>query len=219
MRSRFAIGFILCTVGCSEPRLEFHVVRSADSPIKTEMVDSAPCEDCVPRSWSAHDGSLVALQVERQPFLSVPAGRLSEPEIVHGRWLYRPYCDSFSLSFSLAISLEEMTEIAQKFGGLPAVAIVNDRVIDAGRHMMSGGTVALAFTDKQRAIDVAEWLDASPTFREEDDSWRNQVREQQSAIFQELFSNPEELERFAAEHGLVAQDLDREELAAQLFCP
>jgi hypothetical protein len=114
MRSQFAIAFVLCAVGCSEPRLEFHVIRSADSPIKTEMVVSVPCQDCVPQSWSAHDGTVIALQVERQPFLSLPARRLSEPEIVHGKWLYRPYCDSFTLSFRLAISLEQMTEIAEK---------------------------------------------------------------------------------------------------------
>jgi hypothetical protein len=78
------------------------------------MVVSVPCQDCVPQSWSAHDGTVIALQVERQPFLSLPARRLSEPEIVHGKWLYRPYCDSFTLSFRLAISLEQMTEIAEK---------------------------------------------------------------------------------------------------------
>lgn len=97
--------------------------------------------------------------------------------------------------------------------------MIDDRVIDAGRHMMSGEAVTLSFTEKQRALDAAALLDASPTFREEDDSWRKDVREQQGAILDELFSNPEELHRFASKHGLAAQDLDREELAAQLFCP
>jgi hypothetical protein len=213
------MAFVLCALGCSEPQLEFHVVRGADSPIKTEIVESAPCEHCVPQTWLAHDGSLIALQVERQPFLSVSAHRLSEPEIVHGKWLYRPYCDSFSLSFRLGISLAEMTKISAKYSGLPAVAIVNGRTIDAGRHMVSGETITLAFTERQRAIDAAELLGASPSFREEDDSWREDVRQQQLAILEELFANPEQLRRLASEHDLVAEDLSREELAAQLFCP
>jgi len=149
----------------------------------------------------------------------VSTHRLSEPEIVHGKWLYRPYCDSYTLSFRLAISLEQMTEISENFGGLPAVAVIDNRVVDAGRQMMSGEAVTLSFTEKQRALDAAELLDASPTFREEDDSWRSEAREKQGAILEELFSSPEQLDRFASKHGLAAQDLDREELAAQLFCP
>ena len=219
MRSQYAIVFVLCALGCFEPRLEFHVVRSADSPIKTEVVEPGPCEDCVAQSWLAHDGTRVALQIERQPFLSVPAHRLSEAEIVHGKWLYRPYCDSFTLSFRLSISLAEMTDIAEKYSVLPAVAIVNDRVIDAGRHMVSGETVALAFTERQGAIEAAGSLRASPALREKDDSWREDVRRQQLEILKELFADPEKLRRFASESGLAVEGLKKEELAAQLFCP
>jgi hypothetical protein len=219
MRSQYAIASVFFALGCSEPRLEFHTVRSADSPIKTELVEPTPCADCVAQSWTAHDGTRVALQIERDPFLSVPAHRLSEPEIVHGKWLYRPYCDSFTLSFRLSISLGEMTEIDRNHSSLPAVAMVDGRTIDAGRHMLSGETVTLAFTERHAASTTAEMLGASPAYREEDDSWREDVQRQQLQILDEIFADPEKLRLLASESGLAVEDVNREELAANLFCP
>jgi hypothetical protein len=218
-RIQYAIVLVLSALACSERRLEFHAVHAADSPIKSEIVEPRPCEDCVAKSWIAHDGARVALQIERKPFLSVPAHRLSQPEIVHGKWLYRPYCDSFTLSFRLGISLKEMTNLAKNHSELPAVAIVNGRAIDAGRHMISGETVALAFTERQGAIDAAELLAASPTYREEDDSWRADVRRRQREILDEIFADPEKLSLLASNSGVAVADLDKEELAANLFCP
>ena len=145
--------------------------------------------------------------------------QLSEPEIVHGKGLYRPYCDSFWLSFRLSISLEEMIEVAQTYGGLPAVAMINDRAVDAGQHMVGGETVTLSFGERQGAISAAGLLGASPSFREADDSWREDARQQQLALLEELFANPDELRRFASKHELVAENLNRDQLAAELFCP
>ena len=216
MRSRYVIVLVFCTLGCSERRLEFHAVHAADSPIQSEVVQPGQCEDCVSQSWIAHNGKPVALQIERDPFLSVPAHRLSQPVIAHVKGVFRPYCDSFTLSFKLAISLAEMTDIAKNHSELPAVAIVDGRAIDAGRRMLNGETVTLSFAERKDAIDAARMLGASPTYREADDSSRADVLRRQ---LDETFANPERLNLLASKMGVAVADLNKEEVAAKLFCP
>lgn len=206
--------------GCSEPRLDLYLIRSASSPVKSETVEPTPCEDCVARTWVEHDGTEIDLQVERDPYLSIPATQLSDAEIVHAKWIYRPYCDSFSLSFRLRISLAEMTDVADKVGDLPTLAIVRGRPVDAGRHIIRGETVTLAFGAEQQAVDMARVLGSSPDLREADDSWRAEVRQRDLATLEELFGSPDKLRRLAQEHGLQADAFKNvDDLASQLFCP
>lgn len=222
MRIHFSLVLALWALGCSEPHIDLHLIRSADSPLKTHPIEPTRCENCAAYSWVWADGASVGLQVEAAPYLSLPAGRLSDAEIVHSQWLYRPHCESFTLTFRVGMSLAEMTKLAEQFGGLPTAAMVNGAVLDVqgeGREMLNGETLTLAFGAKQEAVEAAESLGASPHFREADDSWRAGAIEQRREMLDELFSNPEQLQRLADEHGLRVEDLDKERFSAQLFCP
>jgi len=166
-----------------------------------------------------HGGTKVDLRVERDPYLSIPANRLSDAEIVHQRGLYQPYCDNFSLLLRVRTSLAEIAEIVENFGGLPTVAIIQGQAVDAGRHIFQGETLSLTFADRQRAIRTAELIGASPIFLEADDDWQKEARQRDLENLKKILENPEELRRFAEETGLQPEDLKKEDFAAQLFCP
>jgi hypothetical protein len=212
------LSLAFCTVGCSEPRLDLHLLRRASAPVRGELVEPSPCVQCVTASWLAPDGTKIDMEIEQDPFLSVAPHRLSKPEIVHSKFLYRPYCDNFALSFFLAISVAEMTTIVEKYGRLPAVAMVNGNAIDAGRGMFRGESLTFSYTDQQKALDAAALLGATPTLRESDDTWIEGARKDRLAILDELFANPKQLRSFAEDHGVKVEDLKKDEVEAKLFC-
>lgn len=222
MRFSPLIAVVLCALGCSESRLDLHVLRSASPPTDSKAVESTPCEHCVAHSWVARDDTSIDLRLERDPYLSIPAHRVLEAEIDHSNGIYRPYCDNYVLTLRIGVSLQDMTQAIEKLGNLPTVAIIGEHVVDVGQHIFDGEALMFLFSNKQRAVHTAELLGTSPSVREADDSWQAEMRQQQIGVLGELFDNPEELRRLAEETGIQVENLRKEDLAAQLaqlFCP
>jgi hypothetical protein len=186
---------------------------------RERAVPPTSCVDCMPQEWVGADGRRVTLQIERTPFLSIPAGRLSEAELLHSQGLFRPDCEQYRLSLRVALALEEMVRAAEASRGHVVAALVDGRAIQVRAGLFGGETLTLTFTEEQQAVDVAASLGVSPALREGKDGGLAEARRSQRALLDEIFSDPEQLQRLAAETGIAAEDLDKEALLSRLLCP
>jgi hypothetical protein len=147
------------------------------------------------------------------------AERLQGNEIVHARWLYQPFCDIFGLTFNVDLPEQQVVEIGEYLKSSPTLALIGDHAVGAGLGIFQGSTVTLAFGDKQRAMEAARLLGKTPTFREEDNSELDELRERDLALLDEILGDPEQRSSMAAELGLNPEDLDKEKYAERVFCP
>lgn len=214
-----SVALSCLALACSEATLDLHLIRRASSPVKREAIEPTPCEHCVARTWVAHDGRSIDLEVEGEPYLSISARRLSQPEIVHEKHLYRPYCESFVLSFRLAISLEDMAKASSTAATGLTLASIDGRSIDTGRHIFRGETVTLAFSDRQEADATAERLGGPATFIEGDDSWRAGMRKETLAALEELVANPEMFRELQGRKPYIQLEDLKNLDPTDLFCP
>src|SRR5262245_28193842 len=140
------VAFVFCALACSRSHLDLHLIRSADAPIKSEeSVEATPCHECVPLSWIRYDGTTIHLQIERDPFLSLTADQLSKAEIIHNKWLYRPYCDSFTLSLRVGIPFARLAQLSAESRGFPKVALLGGKPLDLGYDILDGETLKVTF--------------------------------------------------------------------------